>query len=113
MGYLTKYKIEIIDGDLEDFERQLIEKKYCTLEQLISREISNSPNANFFNESTKWYDSIKKMEKFSEKHPRATFLLYGDGEDQGDTWKAYFRNGNSVKLVPELVWPEFNESMLP
>lgn len=114
MGYLTRYEIEIESGELAAFEAEMISRNFMTLEKLVSREIlGDGDKYNLFDGGeTKWYDHHEDMIEFSKKHPNAVFLLSGEGEEQGDIWKAYYKNGKGVKLVPELKWPEYNESML-
>ncbi len=43
----------------------------------------------------KWYDCEKDMIHMSNIYPKETFVIYGDGEESDDYWKAYFHNGKS------------------
>lgn len=113
MGYYTRYEIEIESGELNSFEAEMISRNFISLEKLVSREIFGDDKYNPFDGGEiKWYDNHEDMIEFSKKHPNAVFLLSGEGEEQGDIWKAYYKNGKGVKLVPELKWPVYNESML-
>lgn len=50
-----------------------------------------------FEDEIKWYDHEKDMREYSKKHPKVTFILYGVGEEEGDYWKEYHKNGKMVR----------------
>lgn len=52
------------------------------------------------------------MKAFSEKHPEALFELSGDGEESGDLWKQYWRNGKVQHCSGTIVYDEFDESKM-
>jgi len=60
-----------------------------SFEELLCREIGFNP----FGEPNKWYEWEEDMRKFSLKYPDVLFTLDGEGEENGDIWTAYFRNG--------------------
>ena len=35
-----------------------------------------------------------------------------DHEQIGDRWRTYIKNGKSVSVLPEIIWPEFDDNML-
>lgn len=112
MGYYTRYEVEIISGELPKFEQEMIARGFTTLEKLISFEVTGDQKSQLFGGENKWYDHERDMEKVSRRFPDAIFRIEGNGEEQGDVWKAYFKNGKSVKIHPETTWPAFKESML-
>lgn len=102
MGYYTRYELTVtpeldiafiqnrIDGgrDLDDLE-----------------ELSD--------ETTKWYEHEKDMRALSKDYPDHLFQLDGRGEEQGDVWRKYFKDGKMQKWVPEEQEPEpFDETKL-
>lgn len=52
------------------------------------------------------------MRAFSLKHRDALFELSGEGEDNGDAWKEYYRNGRMHKCKARLVFDDFDEAKL-
>src|SRR5881394_2305568 len=44
-------------------------------------------------ESTKWYDHEADMKALSAEFPKVLFTLRGEGEESGDVWVKYFKNG--------------------
>lgn len=98
MGYYTRHQLTVINGDNKtDYED----------------EINNQTDYNdLFEDEIKWYDCEKDMITFSKKHPGVTFLIDGEGEESGDIWKAYFKNGKIFKTKATLVFEEYSEDKL-
>ena len=46
---------------------------------------------------SKWYDHHEHMLKLSAEFPSVTFVLDGDGEEQGDVWKDTYKAGELMK----------------
>ncbi len=55
----------------------------------------------------KWYDHEKDMKRLSEAFPAITFILEGEGEEQGDVWKKRFINGEMEVRTAKLVIEDF------
>jgi hypothetical protein len=95
MGYYTRHELTIIDG--EDFNIN------------YEQEIADSTDYNdLFDDSIKWYDCEKDMREFSKKYPNTTFLIDGEGEESGDIWKSYFKNGKMFTAKATMVFEEFS-----
>ena len=64
------------------------------------------------NEDVKWYDAEDQLCEFSQGFPGALFVLHGEGQEAGDIWNLYVKNGKSYRdqLIVEL--PAFDESKL-
>lgn len=95
MGYYTDYGLSIENGYhvQDEIEKRLEEISGYAL------EVGYVMNG-------KWYDHDKDMIQLSKEFPDVTFYLEGNGEEQGDVWKAIFKNGKSKVVKPEIVWPE-------
>lgn len=116
MGYYTKYELEIVSGP-ETVTREnecetcgaTNERKF-TLHSELARECEGWDYARV--ESGKWYTHEEDMKAFSRKHPDTVFKLSGEGEEVGDIWVKYFKNGKmqADKLVVSLAL--FDESRL-
>jgi len=52
----------------------------------------------------KWYDWSKDMASLSLKYPNLLFSLEGEGEDSGDIWKAWARNGKVVEARAKIIF---------
>jgi hypothetical protein len=97
MGYLTKYTL-VFPNDWE--QNELHEKQ-------ISEEFDTC-----FDDSIKWYDHKENMIEYSKKYPDTLFMIEGKGEETGDLWKLYVKNGKSFIDEPKIVWVDFKETML-
>ena len=95
MGYYTRHELSIVSGNdnFTDYEQ----------------EITDSTNySSLFYDSIKWYDCEKDMKDYSKKHPNVVFCIYGEGEESGDIWKAYFQNGKMFRTKAVLQFEEFS-----
>lgn len=103
MGYQTYHTLTIVSGDpflIEDLREENDEARHAI-------DLNGDPN-----ESCKWYDHEQDLLEFSEKHPDTLFLLEGEGEEAGDIWKTYFKNGKMQTTRAKLVFEEYDESKL-
>ena len=103
MGYYTRFELEVVSDEgnlIEQFRESCEDAKYAIEDDGAMYD------------ATKWYDCDEDLKHFSRKHPDALFILSGEGEDNDDIWKAYFRNGRMYKEKAKIVFKEFNESKL-
>lgn len=63
-------------------------------------------------ESMKWYEWEDDMRFFSKKFPTVLFTLNGEGEENDDMWKAYFKNGKMQFCKAKIAFDPFNEKEL-
>jgi hypothetical protein len=107
MGYYTVYKLNIIDA--QEWDRDEIIK--------VLRDGNDNAKIAFEEDGhgcddLKWYAHEDDMKAFSKKYPKELFELTGEGEESGDLWKKYFRNGKMQICKGEIVYPEFDKSKL-
>ena len=96
MGYYTNYTLSAQNANGKESE----------IEERI-KDISGYTGLSFDSiYNCKWYNRFKDMEAVSKEFPDVTLSLEGDGEEQGDVWKAIFKDGKSKVVKPEVVWPE-------
>ena len=60
----------------------------------------------------KWYEHNGEMLELSEQFPETVFCLSGKGEESGDLWKSYYKNGKMQYCPARIVFDEFDESKL-
>ena len=103
MGYYTRHELEIVKGDnsLIDAFRDVSEDAQYAIDSNGGSE-----------ESCKWYDHQDELKKFSLLHPDALFKLSGEGEDSGDIWREYYRNGKMQLCRAQIVFAGFDSSLL-
>jgi hypothetical protein len=103
MGYYTQHKLKVIDGSNE-----LIEELRADCREASYALENNGDCA----EDCKWYEHESDMISFSKKHPSALFMLSGEGEENGDAWREYYRNGLRQVCKGEIIYPKFNPELL-
>ena len=101
MGYYTTYTLRTTRGcdNQEEIEEKL-------------QEISGNSIKFGWDDSYKWYTHEQDMKELSEIYTETTFILEGEGEESGDIWRKYFKNGKMQVCKAEIVFPAFNESKL-
>lgn len=103
MGYYTQYNLEMIEGSSDLIEGLLSECEEARYALGASGDCE---------QATKWYEHKRDMISFSKKHPDALFKLSGEGEESGDCWHEYYKNGKVQECKAKIVYPEFNEDLL-
>lgn len=58
----------------------------------------------FGGDTAKWYSWQRDMEAVSKEYPNLLFALEGEGEESGDIWKAWARNGKVVEARAKIVF---------
>ena len=91
MGYYTDYKVRIIDNGSE-----------LVPDPNWDERLHEWSQGYWFDEGTlsdaKWYFHEENMEDLSKAFPEFAFKVYGKGEDEGDLWIKYFKNGIMKKV---------------
>ena len=105
MGYYTSHRLETSAKNAE--EEMSVIKAFREACEGARYAISDEGYAE---EPCKWYNSSDDLIEFSKSHPEVLFTLSGEGEEAGDLWKLYVKNGKSQMARAELIYPEFDES---
>lgn len=98
MGYYTRFKLEVVSGG--DYETDY--------EEVVSEQVDYNP----FSDETKWYSFEKDMKEVSRQHPKVVFELSGEGEEAGDLWKAYFKDGKMQMCKARIEYDNFDEAQM-
>ena len=123
MGYYTHYKLSIkLPGWATVYEAPKGESAEDILlgdtpwgtEQLlpIYRELLKMDSPVLGEEPRTWYDHQDDMRTISRKFPEILFTLNGEGEEQGDIWKAWFLGGRMQYEEATFQIGEFNPEKL-
>lgn len=104
MGYYTRYDLTVESLDypeiIEDLRNKNASARYALDENGDSEE------------GCKWYDRREDMVAFSKLYPDAFFILHGEGEEGGDLWRMYVKNGKVQEVKAEIVYAPFDESAM-
>ena len=117
MGYNTMFQLQI-DGDSPTIEQvaehiaslafspESNERKYHSTVDYLRMALDGE-------DQVKWYDYDADMRMVSEEWPGVLFTLNGEGEENGDIWRAYYRDGLAVThRMPEWTPPAFDPADL-
>lgn len=88
MGYATSYKLHV-ENPPKGFTKKTLAKIIRENEEMSYALEEDGSTA----ESCKWYDCDTDMLRISLKYPEVLFILSGTGEESGDIWRTYFKNG--------------------
>jgi len=109
MGYCTSYELSIIEGNItinEIYDQWNMGKIHFEgFDYAIDEDGMRI-------DDVKWYDHVDDMRVLSKLFPDVLFLLYGEGEDSGDVWKKYFKNGKMHNCSTFITFEEYDESQL-
>ena len=65
-----------------------------------------------FDDECKWYEHETDMKALSLRFPEVLFTLHGEGEESGDVWNKYFRNGKCQVAKGVVTIAPFNPKEL-
>lgn len=120
MGYLTAFEFSVyehgnaINCDIISTIVQMNKNDYRVLypllydEELVEQYLNDQTQQNMVIEPytlTKWYDNDDDMLELSRKFPDTIFKLHGNGEEAGDVWDSYYKNGKMVTYNNKMSHP--------
>ena len=110
MGYYTYHTLKVRNV-LPNEEEALVEAMKEL--DIIPYALSDVPyhyDANCVacsgDDAVKWYEHEEDMLELSKMFPLMIFKLHGEGEESGDLWNCYYRNGESEECRAEIMLPE-------
>jgi hypothetical protein len=104
MGYYTDYDFKITGIDNESQADKIIEDL-----QLLNCETSDDGTELTSHVHDKWYYWKEDVIAVSKVYPRVLFEIQGNGEENGDIWKARIRNGIAEVIHGKIIFDEFKE----
>ena len=113
MGYYTKYELSAWDAATRT--PISMEKEYeisYRLEQIAFGHMDREEVERFgpvsfetwTEETMTWYDHETDMLTLSKEYPNLVFLLEGEGEEHGDSWKFYTYNGIAEIVYADIIF---------
>lgn len=104
MGYFTRFEVGMKPEEPKDLRKFLLsdEDRYYELIETL--------DGNY--DSFKWYNHEEDMIEVSRTFPDTLFELHGEGEEPGDLWRKYFKNGKIQRCPAQITYEEYDESKL-
>lgn len=103
MGYNTTYSLKLHEPIINPIQ------VLCEENEDAAHCLTNEGDSN---ESGKWYDHEQDLQAISTRFPNHVFELRGEGEESGDVWVKYFKNGKVQASKAEIRLEPFDESKL-
>ena len=111
MGYYTFYSLDIykeVDGELD---------LQLNSDPIIDSAIKNIEEESgygecLFEQENKWYEHDDTMRTVSAKYPDLIFALSGSGEEDGDLWRNYYKNGKVQECPAKIEYDPYDENKL-
>jgi hypothetical protein len=102
MGYYTHYQLDT-DDDMNRCPT-------CGTAGVIDHQVGIEEMIGYdpFGGECKWYKYEEEMKAYSKKYPNVTFILDGEGEESGDIWRAWFKNGKHYREDAKVQIAEFD-----
>ncbi|UMO76292.1 hypothetical protein SEA_TOMAS_107 [Streptomyces phage Tomas] len=103
MGYYTDFSLTA-EGSGPVYEKMMAERHKITFSHSNYDFTLGTWLDRDYSDNLKWYEHEEDMKTLSSEWPNVLFILEGDGEEAGDMWKAWFRNGHMYKLTAKIVF---------
>lgn len=105
MGYYTRFTLSTRPNEAWDEVEKYVGENY-TENDYLPAIISDD------GETYKWYGHMDDVKELSTHFPDVVFVLYGEGEESGDLWYKYFKNGKVQECPGSVTFPPYDESRL-
>jgi hypothetical protein len=109
MGYYTNYELVAMRGEVDD--NFITELRALTG---YDEFFGYASTGEFYVNDVKWYKYNEHMIEISQRYPNLVFRLRGNGEEAGDIWQTFYKNGKRQhwKLPLDVIYPEYDENLL-
>jgi hypothetical protein len=111
MGYETRF--EIFANGSEDTIDKTQRRPKDEVVELVLKALSETGREgewmaeeleSYYCGSAKWYEYAKDMTAVSKELPDILICVEGYGEERGDIWRHYFKNGKHKKVKAEITF---------
>ena len=106
MGYYTSFELTMHPSQPQERETEIIRNIISLMDCVDIDEIKESEVEWFLCDALKWYDHEDNMIEVSKRFPDVIFVLYGEGEENGDIWNEYYSNGECERVDAVITIPE-------
>jgi hypothetical protein len=107
MGYYTTYFLTVTPDDQAEEINKAGSKEFHYALRYDAGAHEWEPS-----EQTKWYDREDEMRALSRQFPGVLFTLKGEGEDTGDLWNLYVKDGKAFCAKAQIIIEPYDESKL-
>jgi hypothetical protein len=111
MGYYTNFQLTVFEGTAD------MDAVRIALGHVMGLPSEESPFENDGDcittaDSLKWYDHDDDCAEMSTQFPNVVFKLHGEGEETGDLWDAYYKDGKCQICRAKAVYPPYDPTKM-
>ncbi len=106
MGYYTRFQLEVVIPE-EFYVEKLTDLDINLLFRFERLYYDSGLDAFVSSGEIKWYEHEEDLKTLSLSERDFLFILTGIGENPGDLWVKYFKNGYMEKYKAKITYPEF------
>lgn len=113
MGYYTTFTLGIQDKEKNTSEN--INRLHLALIEIDSdnKHVFDNDGTQVWSDGgIKWYEHSEDMEKVSKLLPDLVIQVDGEGEEVGDIWRSFWKNGKVHEAKRTVIVEEFDETKL-
>lgn len=121
MGYYTRYALDFVSDDKDQIDRAVMDIENLKIDAELAKEFGFQYDWEaehlydiYVNQadSMTFYSHEEPMLALSKRHPDVICVLSGEGEEAGDIWKKYFKNGKMQECRARIEFDEYDEEKL-
>lgn len=122
MGYYTYHELEVVsevgESKIREIEQYIVDNELdWQLNKFNGRErlkfaVNEYGDSDLAEEPRKWYESTEDMAKMTLAFPNILFKMHGEGEETGDLWDCYCKNGKHQYCPAIVTYESFDENKL-
>jgi len=113
VGYYTSYEVTVTgfnDADEAEFAQFKLKKAVsCYPVDITLSGRTGKKLLAFETDDIMWYMWESELIEFSRTFPHLRIEIHGEGEENGDMWKARIQNGEVETVEAELTFPNFKK----
>ena len=111
MGYYTRFELVVHEGTAN------LDAVHVALDKAMDYPHEDSPfevdgDRIISSDSIKWYDHDEDCAEMSKHFPGVVFKLHGMGEETGDLWEAYYKEGKCQICRVQLTYAKYDLTKL-
>ena len=109
MGYCTYHTLSF-EVDSKKKEAQITND----FRNIVGQHVFDCVEVNGVGDSyeIKWYECVGEMKELSSKYPDVLFVVNGEGEESGDIWREYHKNGKVQRCKAKISFDNYDEEKL-
>ena len=113
MGYYTTFELRVQNKEQDTPENvQAIQDAIIEQESDNRHVFDNDGQSVWSDGGIKWYEYTEHLIEISKKLPNLVIQVDGEGEEVGDIWRAFWKDGLVQEVKRTVIVEDFDEKKL-